>query len=60
MGNVRFYTMGILWRKLIYSHGMRFAQKSIEFKNPHNSHIWETSFHRFSNLWEYFFSIYGK
>ena len=60
MGNVKFHIMGILWGKLIYSHTMGFEYISIEFKNPHNSQIWETSFHRFPNVWEYFFPIHGK
>ena len=53
MGNVKFHTMGILWGELIYSHTMVF-----EFKNPHNSQMLETSFHRFHNVWEYFFPVH--
>ena len=60
MGNVKCHTMGILWGKLIYSHTMGSEQKPIELKNPNNSQIWETSFHRFPNAWEYFFPIHGK
>ena len=60
MGNIKCHTMGILWEKLIYSHAMGFEQKPIELKNPNNSQIWETSFHRFPNVWEYFFPIHGK
>ena len=52
--------MRILWEKLIYFHAMDFEWKSIESKNPHNSQIWETGFHRFPNIWEYVFPIYGK
>ena len=60
MGYVKFHTIRILWEKLIYSHTMGFEWKSIELKNPHNSQIWETSFHRLPNVWEYFFPNYGK
>ena len=50
MGNAKFHTMGILWKKLIYSHTVGLEQESIGLKYPHNSQIWETSFHRFPNV----------
>ena len=45
--NLFFYTMG-------------FDKKLIELNNPHNSQIWQTSSHRFPNVCEYFFAVYGK
>ena len=59
MGNVKFHTMGILWGKLIYSHTIGFGLKSLGFKNSHNSQMLGTSFHRFPNVWEYFYPIHG-
>ena len=47
--------MGIPKEKLLFSHTMGFDQKLIELDNPHNSQIWETSSHRFPNVWEYLF-----
>ena len=57
---MKFHTKGILWAKLIYFHTMGFELKPIELKNPHNSQIWETNFHRFPSVWEYFLPIRGK
>ena len=53
MSRVKYHIMGIPQEILLYCHTMGFDQKLIELDKPHSSQIWETSSHRFPNVWEY-------